>query len=85
MQRGKWIPVIAGTSGGHTMRRRDFVKTGALLAGTSSLLPPQMRADVTDNLFDRVSVAQATVEGVTLLTIDSLVAQCPGPKRTVMA
>ena len=33
--------------------------------------------------FDRVLVAQATIEGVTLLTIDSLVAQYPGPIRTV--
>jgi len=33
--------------------------------------------------FDRVLVAQATVEGVTLLTIDSLVAQYPGPIKMV--
>ena len=33
--------------------------------------------------FDRVLVAQATVEGVTLLTIDSVVAQYPGPIKTV--
>jgi len=33
--------------------------------------------------FDRVLVAQATVEGVTLLTIDSIVAQYPGPIKTV--
>ena len=33
--------------------------------------------------FDRVLVAQATVEGVTLLTVDSLVAQYPGPISTV--
>jgi PIN domain nuclease of toxin-antitoxin system len=33
--------------------------------------------------FDRVLVAQATVEGITLLTIDSLVSQYPGPIRTV--
>jgi PIN domain nuclease of toxin-antitoxin system len=33
--------------------------------------------------FDRVIVAQATVEGVTLLTIDSLVSQYPGPIKTV--
>jgi len=33
--------------------------------------------------FDKVLVAQATVEGVTLLTIDSLVSQYPGPIRTV--
>jgi PIN domain nuclease of toxin-antitoxin system len=33
--------------------------------------------------FDRILVAQATVEGVTLLTIDSVVAQYPGPIRAV--
>jgi PIN domain nuclease of toxin-antitoxin system len=33
--------------------------------------------------FDRVLVAQATVEGITLLTIDSLVAKYPGPIRVV--
>lgn len=33
--------------------------------------------------FDRVLVAQATVEGITLLTVDSLVARYPGPVRTV--
>ena len=33
--------------------------------------------------FDRILVAQATVEGVTLLTIDPLVSQYPGPIRMV--
>ena len=33
--------------------------------------------------FDRVLVAQANVEGITLLTTDSLVAQYPGPVRKV--
>lgn len=33
--------------------------------------------------FDRVLVAQATVEGITLLTTDSLVAEYPGPVRVV--
>jgi PIN domain nuclease of toxin-antitoxin system len=33
--------------------------------------------------FDRILVSQATVEGITLLTIDSLVSQYPGPIRTV--
>ena len=32
--------------------------------------------------FDRILVAQATEEGITLLTSDSLVAQYPGPIRT---
>jgi PIN domain nuclease of toxin-antitoxin system len=33
--------------------------------------------------FDRVLVAQATVEGITLLTTDSLVAKYPGPIHSV--
>jgi PIN domain nuclease of toxin-antitoxin system len=33
--------------------------------------------------FDRVLIAQATVEGITLLTTDSLVSKYPGPIRTV--
>ena len=33
--------------------------------------------------FDRVLVAQATVEGITLLTIDPLVSQYPGPITAV--
>lgn len=33
--------------------------------------------------FDRILVAQAMVEGITLLTADALVAQYPGPVRKV--
>ena len=33
--------------------------------------------------FDRLLVAQATVEGITLLTADSIVAKYPGPVRLV--
>lgn len=33
--------------------------------------------------FDRMLVTQATVEGITLLTADALVAQYPGPIRMV--
>jgi len=33
--------------------------------------------------FDRILVAQATVEGITLLTADDLVAKYPGPVRQV--
>src|SRR4030088_3342542 len=33
--------------------------------------------------FDRVLVAQTTVEGITVITIDPLVAKYPGPIRTV--
>jgi hypothetical protein len=34
------------------MRRRDFIKTGALLAGASGLLRPQLWADVPDHLWE---------------------------------
>lgn len=33
--------------------------------------------------FDRLLIAQATIEGITLLTADPLVAQYPGPVRLV--
>lgn len=33
--------------------------------------------------FDRILVAQATIEGITLLTADALVAKYPGPVRQV--
>lgn len=33
--------------------------------------------------FDRILIAQATVEGVTLLTTDAVVARYPGPIRAV--
>jgi PIN domain nuclease of toxin-antitoxin system len=42
-------------------------------------LPPIIHKDP----FDRILVAQATVEGITLLTADSLVAKYPGPVRQV--
>lgn len=35
--------------------------------------------------FDRLLIAQATVEGITLLTADLLVAKYPGPVRSVWA
>ena len=41
-------------------------------------LPP-----IHKDLFDRILVAQATVEGITLLTVDALVAQYPGPVQKV--
>lgn len=43
-----------------------------------SVLPP-----IHKDPFDRLLVAQATVEGITLLTADALVAQYPGPVRKV--
>jgi PIN domain nuclease of toxin-antitoxin system len=43
-----------------------------------SLLPPIHR-----DPFDRILVAQATVEAITLLTSDPIVARYPGPVRAV--
>ncbi|TKB62031.1 MAG: type II toxin-antitoxin system VapC family toxin [Mesorhizobium sp.] len=39
-------------------------------------LPP-----IHKNPFDRILIAQSIVEGITLLTVDDLVAQYPGPVR----
>lgn len=47
------------------------------VVGTESL-PPIHR-----DPFDRILVAQATVEGITLLTSDALLAQYPGPIRAI--
>jgi PIN domain nuclease of toxin-antitoxin system len=33
--------------------------------------------------FDRILIAQAMVEGITLLTVDRMIAQYPGPIRKV--
>jgi PIN domain nuclease of toxin-antitoxin system len=42
------------------------------------MLPP-----IHQDPFDRILVAQATVEGITLLTVDPLVARYPGPVKKV--
>jgi PIN domain nuclease of toxin-antitoxin system len=76
--------------------REDFkvdarlLRRGLLDNGYSELPIISDHVVATENLppihkdpFDRVLVAQATVEGVRLLTIDSLVAQYPGPIKTV--
>jgi len=42
------------------------------------LLPP-----IHKDPFDRILVAQAMVEGITLLTVDPVVARYPGPVRRV--
>lgn len=51
--------------------------TGAHAIATDGL--PPLHKDP----FDRILVAQALVEGVTLLTVDPMVAQYPGPIRMV--
>ncbi|MFZ0314725.1 MAG: type II toxin-antitoxin system VapC family toxin [Candidatus Korobacteraceae bacterium] len=56
---------------------RELPITSHHVVGTESLPP------IHKDPFDRVLVAQATVEGVTLLTGDPTVARYPGPVRRV--
>jgi len=56
---------------------RELPVTGEHAVAIDSL-PPIHR-----DPFDRILVAQATIEGITLLTSDPLVAQYPGPVRQV--
>lgn len=51
--------------------------TGAHAAAVADLPP------LDGDPFDRLLVAQATVEGITLLTSDAVLAQYPGPIRRV--
>ena len=74
--------------------RSDFqvdarlLRRGLLDNGYSELAIGSEHAVAIDSLplihkdpFDRILVAQATVEGILLLTVDSVVAQYPGPIR----
>ncbi|MGA2686748.1 MAG: type II toxin-antitoxin system VapC family toxin [Candidatus Korobacteraceae bacterium] len=76
--------------------RKDFqadarlLRRGLLDNGYSELPITSHHVAATESLppihkdpFDRVLVAQATVEGITLLTGDPIVAQYPGPVRRV--
>lgn len=78
------------------LRRPDFkvdarvLRRGLLDNGYGELPIASDHVVAIDNLppvhtdpFDRVLVAQATVEGITLLTTDSLLSQYPGPIRAV--
>jgi PIN domain nuclease of toxin-antitoxin system len=80
----------------HGLGRDDFrddprlLRRGLLDNGYSELPITSEHAVAVDGLpplhkdpFDRMLVAQATVEGIALLTADPLVAQYPGPVRLV--
>lgn len=56
---------------------RELPITGAHAAATARL--PRIHKDP----FDRLLIAQATVEGMTLLTSDAQIARYPGPIRLV--
>ena len=78
------------------MGRADFrvdprlLRRGLLENGYTELAVSGAHAVVVDSLpplhkdpFDRILVAQAQAEGITLLTSDALVARYPGPIRMV--
>jgi PIN domain nuclease of toxin-antitoxin system len=80
----------------NTLGRDDFrveprlLRRGLLDNGYSELPVTSQHAVSIDSLpllhrdpFDRLLVAQATTEGITLLTADDQVAQYPGPVRKV--
>ena len=67
-----------------------LLRRGLLDNGYSELPISSAHAVAIDGLplihkdpFDRILIAQATFEGITLLTSDSRVMQCPGPIRGV--
>ncbi|MGH8210946.1 MAG: type II toxin-antitoxin system VapC family toxin [Steroidobacteraceae bacterium] len=56
---------------------------GELPIGSEHVVAIDSLPPIHKDPFDRVLVAQAQVEGITLLTADSLLAQYPGPIRSV--
>ena len=80
----------------HSLGRNDFrvdprlLRQGLLANGYSELPITSEHAVGIDSLplihkdpFDRILIAQANVEGITLLTADPLVAQYSGPVRSI--
>ncbi len=80
----------------HSLGRSDFrvdarvLRRGLLDNGYGELPILSEHAVAVDGLppihrdpFDRLLVAQATVEGITLLTSDTVIARYPGPVRLV--
>lgn len=80
----------------HGLGRTDFqvdarlLRRGLLDNGYNELPVLSEHAVAIDSLpvihkdpFDRLLIAQATIEGITLLTADPVVAQYPGPVRKV--
>ena len=56
---------------------------GELPVGSEHVVAVDVLPAIHKDPFDRILVAQAQVEGITLLTVDPLVAQYPAPVRAV--
>jgi PIN domain nuclease of toxin-antitoxin system len=65
--------------------RRGLLDNGytELLIGSDHALAMDGLPPLHKDPFDRILIAQAMVEGITLLTADALIAQYPGPIRRV--
>ena len=65
--------------------RRGLIDNGygELPVGSEHAVAVDGLPAIHEDPFDRILVAQAQVEGITLLTVDPLVAQYPGPVRVV--
>ena len=65
--------------------RRGLLDNGYLELPITSehALATEALPSVHKDPFDRILVAQAMLEGITLLTVDSLVAKYPGPIRQI--
>ena len=84
------IAIKRGLGRGDFQVDARLLRRGLLDNGYSELPIGSEHAVAVDSLpsihkdpFDRMLVAQAMVEGITLLTTDSFVAQYPGPVRKV--
>ena len=84
------ITIKRGLGRGDFQVDARLLRRGLLDNGYSELPIGSEHAVAVDSLpsihkdpFDRMLVAQAMVEGITLLTTDSFVAQYPGPVRKV--
>ncbi len=84
------VTIKRGLGRGDFLVDPRLLRRGLLDNGYSELAINSEHAVAVDGLppihkdpFDRILVAQATVEGIVLLTTDLLVAQYPGPVRKV--
>ncbi|MDB5754461.1 MAG: pilT [Massilia sp.] len=84
------VSIKRGLGRGDFLVDPRLLRRGLLDNGYSELPITSEHAVAVDGLppihkdpFDRILVAQAMAEGITLLTVDSTVAQYPGPVRRV--
>ena len=86
-----WEIAIKSSLKGHNIRADPRVLRRRMLDNAYSELPLfsthavaiDMLPPIHKDPFDRILIAQAMVEGITLLTVDPVVARYPGPVKKV--